>query len=225
VEKKSMKSGTVKHGFTVIEIIVTVAIIVIFIAIIAGIARRVENQNRARLCRTELALIDNALERFRDFGYEYKGIYSGLGFTFPLDCNDDADNKGILITTLQVELAPSAVSLSPNHDANDSGSEGLYFYLSQVPDCRTTIDKIDKTLVTNLDKSRNPIMITIGTNTIPLMRFIDPWGTTLNYDYYDEFGVPFGSLAATKKTFPVITSAGPDKQFGTDDDIFNRQGK
>jgi hypothetical protein len=27
------------------------------------------------------------------------------------------------------------------------------------------------------------------------------------------------------KTFPVITSAGPDKQFGTNDDIVNRQGK
>ncbi|MGA2093318.1 MAG: type II secretion system protein [Sedimentisphaerales bacterium] len=219
-----MKSGTVKCGFTLIEIIMTVAIIVILVSLVVGITKRIDDQNRERLCRNELALLDNALEQFRDFGFEYKNP-AYKPFNFPLDCNDDPYNlRNTLKTTLENEFgAIPPIPLPANHDINDSGSEGLYLFLSQVPDCRTTIDKIDKTLVSNLDKSRNSMTINIGGSIVPLMRFIDPWGTTLHYDYYDESVFPPDS--ATRKTFPVITSAGADRKFGTNDDIFNRQGK
>jgi hypothetical protein len=58
------------------------------------------------------------------------------------------------------------------------------------------------------------------------MRFIDPWGKSLHYDYYED--TILNALTpdpAKKKTFPVVTSAGADKRFGTNDDIINRQGK
>ena len=65
--------------------------------------------------------------------------------------------------------------------------------------------------------------------TIPFTRIIDPWGTTLRYDYYPEYAsiilaqwliIKYYRDSA-KRTFPVITSAGADKQFETADDISN----
>ena len=50
-----------------------------------------------------------------------------------------------------------------------------------------------------------------------LLRIIDPWGETLRYDYYDDYTEPDEA-----RNFPVITSAGPDGVFGTDDDIASR---
>jgi len=52
----------------------------------------------------------------------------------------------------------------------------------------------------------------------PLLRILDPWKTPLQYRYYYNYIVP-----KDKWTFPVITSAGPDKQFGTADDISSRK--
>lgn len=224
-----MKSGMVKHGFTLIELIITVAIIVIFMAMVVGVTKRIDDQNKERLCRSELALLDNALEQFRDFGYEYQGDFSGLGLTFPLDFS------GFAATNIQTRLG-SAFNITinnitpvgePPHDPCYSGSEVLYFCLNQIPDCRITLDKIDKSLVTNdINGVSLNINITSGvtTQTLPLRRFIDPWKTTLRYHYY-ETDATWTPVSGTNKTFPVIISAGPDKQFGTNDDIFNRQGK
>jgi len=223
-----MKSGTVKRGFTLIEIIMTVAIIVILVSMVVGITKRIDDQNKERLCRNELALLDNALEQFRDFGFDYKGSYSGLGLTFPLDFS------GFIAMDIQSRLSPAfgftTIAISPigdpPHDPCYSGSEVLYFCLNQIPDCRTTLDKIDKSLVTNdINSVSLNIIINPGASqqTLPFKRFIDPWKTTLRYDYYDESSFP--PDPATKKTFPVLTSAGADRIFGTNDDIVNRQGK
>jgi prepilin-type N-terminal cleavage/methylation domain-containing protein len=229
VRKSVQDNKSFLTGFTLIEIIITVAVIVILVSMMVGITKRIDDQNKERLCRNELALIDNALEQFRDFGFEYKNGYATLGLNFPLDCNNFSDVQ--LGYTIQLSLnlpIPSINPVAPCQIEN-SGSEGLYFFLSQIPDCRTTLDKIDKSLVTNLNKNHVPMTITIGGRVIPLMRFIDPWGMTLHYDYYDdryiELPPPTYPSPNTKKTFPVITSAGADKRFGTDDDIVNRQGK
>ncbi len=225
-------------GFTLIEIMVVVAVLVILVSMMVGIAKRIDDQGKERLCRDTIALIGNALEQFRDFGYEYKdAFYSGL--TFPLDCNGftSVDIEPVLSIAL---YAPAAgVDIFPDdpvHDPNYSGSEVLYFILSQVPDCRATLDKIDKSLLTNNTQNGTSITITItstGTpQTFPFTRFIDPWGTTLRYDYYPDIGDYTGLPSqyqnyrdSAKKTFPVITSAGPDKRFDTLDDISNIQKK
>jgi prepilin-type N-terminal cleavage/methylation domain-containing protein len=230
-----MKSGTVKRGFTLIEVIMTVALIVILVSMVVGITKRIDDQNKERLCRNELALIDNALEQFRDFGFEYKissppytpaqvAFFQGLNF--PLDCS--GFTTASIQTTLNAALAVSTTisQVETIHDINYSGSEGLYFCLHQVPECRTTLDKIDKSLLTNKGSNKTTdIFITVNSSTYPFTRIIDPWGTTLQYDYYVEVTPPNIPDMATRKTFPVITSAGADRKFGTNDDIFNRQGK
>ena len=97
----------------------------------------------------------------------------------------------------------------------------MYFFLSRVPESRKTLDKIDKSLITRKGSDGSDMTIFIDNKEYPLLRIIDPWGTTLRYDYYEETGL-YAERMESKKTFPVITSAGPDKEFGSADDITNR---
>jgi prepilin-type N-terminal cleavage/methylation domain-containing protein len=242
-----MKLGSKNSGFTLIEMMLVLAIVVLLVSMIVGIAKRVDDQGKERLCRNTIALIGNALEQFRDFGYVYKHT-DFAGLTFPLDCNglgiNDIGPRLSVQSMLHDAMYPSGiVGVGPasGYDPVYSGSATLYFILSQVPDCRTTLDKIDKSLLTNAgtDGTALNIIINSGTtvNTYPFTRIIDPWGKPLRYDYYPDFKDymaehPSGSwngyddrMASGKKTFPVITSAGPDKTFDTSDDISNVQKK
>jgi prepilin-type N-terminal cleavage/methylation domain-containing protein len=231
-----MKTGSKNSGFTLIEMMLVVAIIVILVSMVVGIAKRIDDQGKERLCRDTIALVGNALEQFRDFGYEYKDTdYAGLAF--PLDCNGFIATD--IQTTLNNALAATTVisQVEPIHDPNYSGSEVLYFILSQVPDCRPTLDKIDKSLLTNAGTNGAPINITTISGTYPFTRIIDPWSKPLRYDYYPDYAdyilanptktwtdyIEYRNSA--KLTFPVITSAGADKTFGTSDDISNIQKK
>ena len=76
------------------------------------------------------------------------------------------------------------------------------------------LDKIDTSLITH-------ITITVDLQNYSLFRIIDPWGKTLRYDYYDETQTP--PDPDTRRNFPLITSAGPDGRFETDDDIKNTE--
>jgi prepilin-type N-terminal cleavage/methylation domain-containing protein len=232
-----MKSGSIKSGFTLIEMVLVISIIVILVSMVIGVAKRMDDQAKERLCKNTLTLVGNALEQFRDFGYEYKDAnYAGL--VFPLDCNNFGD-VGLQNTFRNAIYPPAPPSIlviiaGGAYDLNFSGSAAMYFILSQVPVCRTTLDKIDKSLLTAIGTDGYPIKIEIAVSGViafeyPFTRIIDPWGTTLRYDYYDDYIVSFVPMTypnqTTKKTFPVITSAGPDKKFGTNDDISNIQQK
>ena len=240
-----MKSGSSNNGFTLIEMVLVIAIIVILVSMIVGVAKRMDDQGKERLCKNTLTLIGNALEQFRDFGYEYKDAnYAGL--VFPLDCNNFSyvDLQNTLRYALYPPPPPPPVitvylPITSGYDPNFAGSAALYFILSQVPDCRTTLDKIDKSLLTTTGTDGfemkiivRVIFVSITDNTYPFTRIIDPWGTTLRYDYYPDFADYVGTWQnyiiyrdSAKLTFPVITSAGPDKKFGTNDDISNIQQK
>jgi prepilin-type N-terminal cleavage/methylation domain-containing protein len=235
-----MRTRAYKTGFTLVEIVAVIAIIAILVSMIIRISKRIGDHAKERLCRVNIALIVNALEQFRDFGYEYKDTTTYAGLTFPLDCND-YDITASVFPCLNVQdtlhnalyssvsTDPPVININGAHDKKFSGSEVLYFILSQVPDCRETLNKIDKSLLTDNGANNGiPITITIGASPpVPFTRIIDPWGTTLRYDYYPECVNYAGPMLykdyrnSAKKTFPVITSAGPDKKFDTADDITN----
>ena len=233
---KSMKSGMVKRGFTLIEMIITVAVIVILVSMVIGITKRIDDQNKERLCRNELAFIDNALEQFRDFGYNYKlnaaltasemTFYNSLNF--PPDCSvfNLAEFQDELIRVFDSSVAVISPDGTLNYPNVYSGCQSPYFFLSQVPKCKRVLEQIPSTALTNIDEAGNRMVVRVTTSVqqdYPLMRVVDPWGTPLRYDYYDETLVnPFNtSITQTVKNFPVITSAGPDGIFGNSDDIKN----
>lgn len=224
-----MKSYRHKTGVTLVEILIVVAIIAILATMVVGIATRISNQSKEQLTKNTFALLNAALGQFRDYGYNYKVPNAALapvrdfyrGLDFPLDCNGLP--QPILEPALASALGATGISISGGvHGPNYSGSEALYFFLSRVPESRKTLKKIDDSLITNEGSDKRPMEIRIdflsGPKIFPLLRIIDPWGTTLHYDYYNEL-IPDPKM---KRNFPLITSAGPDRIFGTGDDISNR---
>ena len=75
----------------------------------------------------------------------------------------------------------------------------MYAALDAVPECKQVLKGIDTILVKRRD--RQPAE----------SRFYDPWGTPLDYVY-----------VVNVDTFPELISAGPDKVFGTSDDITSK---
>jgi len=217
-----MKSLKHKRGFTLVEMLVVVAIIALLATMVIGIASQLDSQGEQKLAKSTMALLTAALEQFHDYGYTYRPPYSN--FDFPLDCS--GFQVDMLQATLASALGAATVEIT-NHDGPKcptySASEVLYFFLSRVPESRKTLEKIDGSLITNLSDLGAAIEISIDDGPFsPLLRIVDPWGTTLRYDYYNEMEPNPILRQKGRKTFPVIISAGPDGRFNTADDMSNR---
>lgn len=75
--------------------------------------------------------------------------------------------------------------------------EGMMKDLRSVPESRQALEQVNRTLIENKK----------GVADVPELK--DPWGTVLDYVYDPNQG----------DRFPELISAGPDKRFGTEDDI------
>ena len=80
-----------------------------------------------------------------------------------------------------------------------SPAEFLYYALYSTPASRKILEQVPSSMIkdTDYDEAFEPC---------------DRWGTPLGYIYVQG-----------RDTFPLITSAGPDRNFGTKDDIDNRK--
>lgn len=87
----------------------------------------------------------------------------------------------------------------PNQSTYPTHSAALYNQLYLTPPCRNILEKVGENFIHN-----NP-------NSTNMPEIYDPWGTILDYNY------------VTEDNFPRIISAGPDKTFGTTDDITNKR--
>ena len=76
--------------------------------------------------------------------------------------------------------------------------ESMYQELRSVPASRQVLDKLSPGVV----KSEGGVA--------DLRSMSDPWGTVMDYIYLPN------------NTFPELISAGPDRQFGTGDDMSNK---
>jgi prepilin-type N-terminal cleavage/methylation domain-containing protein len=220
-----------RHGVTLIEMLAVLGVIVILAGAVIVLTRRIESQSKEKLLANTFGVLDNALGQFYDYEFRYPSPYTEL--RFPLDCNSFGYRA--LQTTLAGAMGATAVVIANHNEETEtdlvkkaeylqySGCEAMYFLLSQVPESRQVLTRIDASLVTNKNMYSRDIAIAVGTRPAePLRRVVDPWGTTLRYDYYDERqSVPDG-LLKTRRAFPVLVSAGPDKRFGTGDDISSR---
>jgi prepilin-type N-terminal cleavage/methylation domain-containing protein len=229
-----MKTLKYKTGLTLPEILTVIAIIVILSAIVLSLASRVDTQSNQQLTKGTMAILTSALEQFADYDYRCKdGTNYGLpaerdfylGLRFPVDCNGFSAIQVADELHKVLGLNPSEmVSITPDnpYDPNYSGCEVMYFFLSQVPECRQILDRIDKSLLTAVNSSRQNMALTVAGKVYPLYRVVDSWGTPLRYDYYNERAADFILMGQSKRAFPLIISAGPDKVFGTDDDITSK---
>jgi len=214
-----MKTCKYKIGFTLVEMVVVIAIVAVLATMVVGIAAHINSKKDQKRARRTIVLLSTALGQFHDYDFDYNKDSDYTAFGFPLDCNDFLTDD--IKKTLGDALGYGDVAISGAHDPDYSGNEVMYLLLSMVPASRATLEKIDKKLITNLGFDRQPMEITIGSGEDakrhPLLRVTDPWGTTLRYEYYDDKDHP-----EDKRSFPLVTSAGPDRSFGTGDDITNR---
>lgn len=228
-----MKLSTSQPGVTIVELLVVMAIIAILAVGMFTVGEYVNTQAKEKLAQSTIETLVTALEEFHEYGYKYrpdsisdidiaeKNFYRGLDF--PLDCNEFP--KSDLEDELEIFVGasnPPKIDGQFDNDNTYAGSSALYFCLSRVPSSRKVLNSIDTSLLSNKDINNSDLNITIGPRTYPLIRIVDPWGTPLHYDYYDEWETKLDEREKSKKTFPVITSAGPDKKLGTDDDITSR---
>ena len=218
-----MRTGKCNTAFSIIEMLVVVSIIAVLVTIVIGVTTRLDTQGKISRTQNTFALLNAALSEFHDYGYCYSGDFSA--FKFPLDC-DGLTTISEFEKLLKQSCNISDVQITVAHDPNYFSCEAMYFFLNRLPQCDKIMQQIDKAFWSNKDKNGNPIEFRIdgGTDEFPLFRFVDPWGNTLRYDYYeyeDEDTVSQNMLD-TRKTFPVLISAGPDGRFGTSDDIKSR---
>ncbi len=191
-----MKSYRYKTGVTLIEMLIVVAIIAILAALVITTAGRIEARAKEQLTESTIALITAAVEQFRDYDYQYPdALYSAL--KFPLDCND------IDVSYIEDALGATAAGYVKN--------EVWCCFLSRVPECRKMLDKIAPSL-------KQGASITVGGIGRDFLRIVDPWGKKIRYSYYYDYNLGHRN----SDTFPVITSAGPDRIYGNDDDISSR---
>jgi type II secretory pathway pseudopilin PulG len=160
-----MESGRYKHGTTLVEILVVLAVIMILAGLVTGIATSIDRYSKERAVKATFSVLDAALQEYYDF--------TG---GFPL-----ADNP-VLVPAENCEI--------------------LYSALSLLPVSREVLEKISGRVIKNeFNASVVP----------PIYEIYDPWGTVLNYRYNSG------------DSFPVLKSAGPDRDWSTvADNITNR---
>ncbi len=156
-----------KDGFTLVEIIVVVALIAILATMVVGVADRINTHAKENALAGTFVLLDSALQEYREFTDKF----------------------------------PEQPENNPANAA--AHSEFLYSELYSVPDSRSILEKIDRSLIENKYGAA-------GTPTGTSVEIYDPWGTPLDYRYNPG------------DNFPVMISAGPDKTFGTADDVSSK---
>ncbi|MHC4433383.1 MAG: prepilin-type N-terminal cleavage/methylation domain-containing protein [Planctomycetota bacterium] len=156
-----------KYGFTLIEMLVVLTLIVILASMVIGVASHVDARAKRDRIENTFVLLDSALQEYRQFTDKFPE------------------------------------QLEQNYANAAAHTEYLYNELDSVPDSRSILEKIEDSLIENkYSAAAAPVA------EIP--EIYDPWGTVLDYIY------------SPGENFPLIVSAGPDRKFGTADDIDNR---
>jgi Tfp pilus assembly protein PilE len=189
-----MKSTRDISGLTLFEMVLAVTVMAILVSIVVGVGNYTLTQAKTRLAESTISILVTAVEQYYDFTN-----------AFPTECNN--------ITSLEAALEGTFRGPGDHNDVFTS-SEALHYYLNRVPESRKFISKISGSLTTSLDENvdnpeddRKLEFDPDNEDNFYLIRFIDPWGKSLRYEYQPG------------DNFPKVTSAGPDRVFDTRDDI------
>lgn len=86
------------------------------------------------------------------------------------------------------------ITVASDYPANCDGIERLYYKLSLAPDAKNILNQINSSMIKNVDRNELPQIY---------LEIVDLWGTDFRYTY------------TSGSNFPLIESAGPDKDFNT----------
>ena len=178
-------------GFSTVELLTAIAVLVILVSILLGVGKRLQKQAEEKLAAGMIDVLVSALE-------QYYGDHSAFPIV-PVGYNQAA---------LEMDLDGTFVGPGTNLPEYCS-SEAIYYFLSRTPSSRQIIDTLTDRLISGKDSAGVSLQIEIPADSgiiVDLIRFIDPWGNSIQYTYLGG-------------NFPLIVSAGPDGVLNTTDDI------
>lgn len=62
-----MKTRKYKHGLSLVEMLIVVAVIALLTTMVISVASRIDNQSKEHLLKSTFALLEGALEEYREF--------------------------------------------------------------------------------------------------------------------------------------------------------------
>jgi len=214
-----------RRAFTLVEVLVVMAIIAIIIAATVAVGGYVRTNAQIKNTQSTIKLLELTLQEYKN--YKQSG--------FPPQSN--AMSSGDLQFEFQhkdIGNIPSAIVFDPDGlhnvfnwqdydaylpDERDdmkkarASIEFLYYFLDEVPACRKMLSRLSEKSVTNDDQDL--VTVTVGTppntNTLtkPLLEVNDAWQHPIRYQKQGA------------DNFPTLTSAGPDGVFDTADDMIS----
>jgi len=222
-----MKSRKEKkpHGFTLVELLVVIGIIMILITGMIKVAQSVQVKAKIKNTKSTISLLCAVLEEYRDVRN------TGGNFSFPNGNPADLVNAlraylGVLWTAsdLTGHLLPSPKwkdweYLLEKGKGDErllarASIEFLYLCLESVPECRAMLNRLGSDVTSNDDNDWIGEQVTPVApirQQRPLMEVNDARGHPLRYQWQGE-GI-----------FPLISSSGEDGIFDTADDIISSE--
>ena len=167
-------------GFTIVELLIVVAILALAAVALVGVTIHIQTQGDVALTKQSVQLLSAAVAQF----YDITGHY-------PVDDWTNRDDDGSRI-----------------YGANSSGTpkpdELLYLQLSLLPQTRKIIAKLPDQL---LAKPHDDITVTLGGQQTPYLRsIVDPWHTEDDHRPLRYIR----NVSSVGEGFPTIRSDGPD---------------
>ncbi len=183
-----------KNGFSTVELLMVIAVLIVLASALLKIAKGVRTQAEQRLANGQIDIIVTALQLY----YDDNGDHPFTADPCYIETDLETDTGGTINLT------------SGTHEPEYSSSEAMFYFLDRSPNSSRIIDQMSATLISNKDQNGKELLMTFitstGTEDNSLVRFIDPWGKSLRYTY------------VAGNVFPVIESAGADGKFYTSGD-------
>lgn len=198
-----------KNAFTLIEVLVTLAIIMILVGALAGTGQYLRTRSGIQLTQSTIQIIDAALEQYQEqyraFPFKNRNVDSDSAKADPYElAHFESD------LTADITAGTLTEKDGNNQVIWNASSAALYYFLNRCGDSKAILDTLSDRMISTLDATGKQIKMVMGGVTYPVPRFIDAWGMSLRYEYLDNY------------PYPKIMSAGPDKIFGTSDDLSNQ---
>ncbi len=205
---RNSKSTSLQPAFTLVEVLIVVAILTLVAAGLLGVSNYIHTQSNVTLTKHCLELLSKAVADFHDITGHY-----------PIDAWPATDDWDAQDSGKYIYLG-CRIRYATENGGPPNSDELLYLQLSLLPQTRQIIAKLPEKLLAAPGSAVQ--LAGQSSNTRYLRSIVDPWGNALNYAlvYYDSDGIP--PAEDPDVTFPDLSSNGPDGDPGTEDDISNK---